>query len=66
MKKNESLIWSKGAKIGPETRFFAIFSSVVHQSFGMRRGARLDEHMFFLTSQGAQNYDVHNVLLNLL
>ena len=25
------LIWSKGAKIGPETRFFAIFSSLLHQ-----------------------------------
>ena len=25
------LIWAKGAKIGPETRFFAIFSSLLHQ-----------------------------------
>ena len=25
------LIWSKGAKIRPETRFFAIFSSLLHQ-----------------------------------
>ena len=31
MKKFWALIWSKGAKIGPEIRFFAIFSSLLHQ-----------------------------------
>ena len=31
LKKFLALIWSKGAKIGPEIRFFAIFSSLLHQ-----------------------------------
>ena len=29
-KKLGTQIWAKGAKIGPEIRFFTIFSSLVH------------------------------------
>ena len=35
-------------------------------SFGTRRVTQWGEHVYFLTSQGAQNYEAHNVLLNLL
>ena len=35
-------------------------------SFGTWRGTQWGEHVYFLTSQGAQNYEAHNVLQKLL
>ena len=54
-KKLVARVWVKWAKVEPETRFFAIFSGLVH-SFFVFETAYSDSLQEFLTSSGTKIY----------